>query len=100
MSDQVETRLGTTVVETPRRVHNPVTERTEDLSKLSEDGYCRRFLALLSHTDGCHTVDFSSTPVATFDKDKWGLEERDNQFVLTKKEAESEFGKMLLEGDE
>jgi hypothetical protein len=96
----VRTDIGTSVVETPKRVHNPVTDRTEDMTQLSADGYCRRFLALKSAANGSSVVDFSSSPVATFDKDKWELNEQDGQFVLVKKEAESALGEMVLEADD
>ena len=96
----VRTDIGTSVVETSKRVHNPVTDRTEDMTRLSADGYCRRFLALKAASNGSSVVDFSSSPVATFDKDKWELNEQDGQFVLVKKEAESDLGEMLLEADD
>ena len=97
--ETVETRLGTTVVETPKRVKNPITERTEDLTNLSKDGYCRRFLALLSATGGPDVVDLNSSPVATFNKDRWEFRETDGNFVLVKRNAETKFDEKVLEDE-
>jgi hypothetical protein len=97
--ETVETCLGTTVVETPKRINNPITERTENLTNLSKDGYCRRFLALLSATGGPNVVNLNSSPVATFDKDRWELRETDGNFVLVKRNAETKIDEMVL-GDE
>lgn len=93
----VETRLGTTVVETPKRIYNPTTDKYQDLTKLSEDGYCRKFLAMWSHADSVDTIDVDSSPVLSFDKERFELRETDGQYVLVKREAESEFGGMVLE---
>jgi len=92
----VETDIGTTVVETPARVYNPTTDQYQDLRKLSEDGYCRRFLALLSHTDSAGTINVDTAPVLTFDKDRFELSETEDHIVLTKRDAESEFGDRVL----
>lgn len=97
--ETVETCLGTTVVETPKRINNPITERTEDLTNLSKDGYCRRFLALLSATDGPDVVDLNSSPVATFDKDRWEFRETDGNFVLVKRNPETKFTEKVLEDE-
>lgn len=93
----VQTSIGTTVVETPKRINNPVTGRTEDLTNLSEDGYCRRFLATLSALNGPDVVDFGSSPVATFDKDRWELREQDGSYVLVKREAVTSFEELVLD---
>jgi len=92
----VETNIGTTVVETPARVFNPTTEKYQDLRNLSEDGYCRQFLALRSHMDSCSTIDVDSAPVLTFDKDRFEMQETDGQYVLVKRESEGQFGEMVL----
>ena len=97
--ETVETCLGTTVVETPKRINNPITERTEDLTNLSKNGYCRRFLALLSATGGPDVVDLNSSPVATFDKDRWEFRETDGNFVLVKRNAETKFDEKVLEDE-
>jgi hypothetical protein len=99
MKDRVLTDIGTTVVETPKRIKNPVTERTEDLTNLSKDGYCRRFLALLSASDSPDVIDLSSSPVLTFDKDRWEIGENDGNVVLVKREAESKFDEHILGDD-
>jgi len=97
--ETVETCLGTTVVKTPKRINNPITERTEDLTNLSKDGYCRRFLALLSASGGPDIIDLNSSPVATFDKDRWEFRETDGNFVLVKRNAETKFDEKVLEDE-
>lgn len=98
--EYVRTDIGTTVLETPKRVRNPINGKSYNLKKLSKDGYCRRFLALLSASNSVDVVDFGSTPVATFDKERWQLQEENGQYVLVKQNAESKFGQLLLESDE
>ena len=95
--DTVETELGTTVVETPKRVYNPINDEYRDLTKLSEDGYCRRFLALRSHMNSVDTINVDSAPVLSFDKDRFELQETDDHYFLVKKEGESEFGQRIIE---
>jgi len=97
MKDHVQTEIGTQVVTTPKRIRNPVTERTEDLTNLSSDGYCRRFLALLAATNTPDHINLSNAPVLTFDKDRWQFKEEKGQYVVMKREPESEFGERLLE---
>lgn len=93
----VETQIGTAVVETPKRLYNPVTGQYQRMDRLSEDGYCRRFLAMLyAQTGGCNRVNLNSSPVATFDKDKWRVEETDGTHVLVKREADSRFDELML----
>lgn len=94
--DTVETTIGTMVVETPKRIKNPTTGQYQDLTKLSEDGYCRYFLALLSHMDSVDTISVDEAPVLTFGKDRWELRETDENHVLVKREAESEFGERVI----
>lgn len=97
--DTVETAIGTTVVETPRRINNPVVDEYRDLTNLSEDGYCRKFLALLSHMDSQRTIDVDSAPVLSFDKDRWELREQEGQIVLVKRDPEGDFGERVLRND-
>lgn len=98
--DYVRTDVGESIVTTPKRIRNPVTDRTEDLTNLSADGYCRRFLALLSASNSPDVVDLGSSPVLTFDKDRWQLQEQDGQYVLVKREAETALDEAVLGGDE
>jgi hypothetical protein len=93
----IETAIGTTVVETPQRVYNPVNDEYRDLTKLSEDGYCRRFLALRSHMDTVGTINVDSAPVLSFDKERFELQETGGHYVLVKKEGESGFGERVVE---
>lgn len=98
MSESVKTQIGTSVVETPTRLYNPVTERYERVENLSEDGYCRRFLAILhAQTGGVNKIDLNASPVASFDKDKWELRETDGHYCLQKREAETRFDELVLE---
>lgn len=99
-TDRVQTLIGTSVVETPKRLYNPVTERYERMENLSEDGYCRRFLAMLyAQTGGSNKIDLNASPVATFDKGKWELSETDGHFCLQKREADTKFDELVLGND-
>jgi hypothetical protein len=47
-------------------------------------------------------IDLSSTPVLTFDTDRWELveeenEESDGTIVVQKRDAESQYGEMVLD---
>lgn len=88
----VRTCFGTTVVETKARVRNPVTDKEEDLADLSPDGYKRRFLAVLAAYNSPSVVDLDSSPVLTFDRDKWEIEEAEGSIVVTKRDVDVEVG--------
>lgn len=92
----VQVDIGTTTVEVPARVQNPVTERTEDLTNLSDDGYCQKFLALLAATNTPDHVDLGSSPFLTFDKDRWELDDREGVVVLKKREPETRLDELVL----
>ena len=79
--DKVQTLVGTTVYETPKTVYNPVTERFEKMTELS-DGYKRKFLAVRAATQTTHTIDLESHPAAHFDGDKWEYREKDGDHIL------------------
>lgn len=98
-TDQIETAIGSMVIETPRRVSNPTTDKYQDLTNLKEDGYCRQFLALYSHHSRVNTIDLDSAPMLSFDKDRWELEELDGSYLLVKREPESKLGQMLEGND-
>lgn len=95
--DYVRVDIGTRVVEVPRRFRNPLTDKTHDLTNLSDDGYCKKFLALLHATNSPDVVDLGSSPVLTFDKDRWELQEQEGQHVLVKREPETEFGARVMD---
>lgn len=97
--EYVQTDIGTAVVETPKRVKNPVTDETRDLTQLSRDGYCRRFLALLSARNSPDVINLNSSPVATFDKERWQLEETEEHYVLQKTSAETHLDEVVLTDD-
>lgn len=98
MKDYVRVDIGTSVVEVPRRLKNPLTDRRHDLTKLSDDGYLKPFLAHLHASNSPDVVDLGSSPVLTFGKDRWELQETDSQHVLVKREAETEFDERVLGG--
>jgi len=84
-SDRVNTLVGTTVYETPKRVRNPVTEEYETVAELSKGGYKRKFLAVLHSVNSPEVINLSTSPVASFDKDKWELDEREGSYILVRK---------------
>lgn len=96
MKDHVHVDIGTAVVEVPRYIRNPLTDRREDLTRLSDDGYLKPFLAFLYARTGPGVVDLGSSPVLTFDKDRWELKDHDGQHVLVKRESESKFDEMVI----
>lgn len=95
---QYSTDIGTVVIEHPRRLKNPIHDESRDMTNLAEDGYLRRFLAVLYAANSPDHVDLSSSPVCAFDKDRWELEEQDGQYVLVKREPESRFDELVMEG--
>lgn len=97
--EYVRVNIGTSVVTVPKRVRNPVTERTENLAKLSDDGYCQKFLALLAAQKGPAVINLKQSPVLSFDTDRWAFEQRDGQILLTKRESESALDEMVLDDD-
>lgn len=90
----VQTQIGTKVLETPYEVRNPVTGERERMRDLSEDGYKRRFLALKHQMSG-DTINLSNTPVMSFDKDRWEVVEKENTVFVRKREPESALGEMV-----
>ena len=89
-TDRVKTLIGTTVYETGKRVKNPVSGECERIDRMSENGYKRKFLAVRNATQSPNVIDLSTSPVATFDKDKWDLREEGDHYVLVKSEAADE----------
>lgn len=96
LKDHVPVAIGTSEVESPRWRRNPLTDRTHDLTKLSDDGYLKPFLALLYKTGTEDYVDLSSAPVLSFDADRWEWEEQDGQLVVQKREPETRFEEMVV----
>lgn len=98
MKDVVRVDIGTTVVECPRRLRNPLTDRRHDLTELSDDGYLKKFLALQFAYASPDIVDLGSSPVLTFDRDRW--EEAngpESSITLVKQEAETPLDEMVLD---
>lgn len=97
MKAWIEVPIGTQVIECPRWLTNPVTDRRHDLTKLSDDGYLKLFLALEYRSNTPNHIDLSNTPILTFNKDEWEFEERDDFVVVQKREAESRYGEKVLD---
>lgn len=97
--DHVQVDIGTTVVECPRRLRNPITERTEDLTQLSDNGYLKPFLALEYASNSPDHIDLGSSPILSFGPDRWEWQEQDGRLVVQKREAETRFEEMVI-GDE
>lgn len=95
--DHVQVNIGTTVVKLQRWQRNPITDRRHDLTKLSDDGYLKPFLALLHEQSGPDVVDLGSSPVLTFDDERWEYREKEGHHVLVKREPESKFDELVLE---
>lgn len=96
IKDYLQVDIGTSVVEVPRYIRNPLTDRRHDLTKLSEDGYLKPFLALQHASNSSDVIDLGSTPVLTFDKDRWELRDNEGQHVLAKRDPESRYGEVVL----
>lgn len=78
-------------------VYNPVTGTNERVDQLPEDGYKRRFLELLDHIESNDVYDLGSSPVLTFDKERWTMEEQEGTFVVVKREAETRLDELVLD---
>jgi hypothetical protein len=99
MRSTIETQIGTTIVESSKRVFNPIKGEHQDLSKLSEEGYCRRFLAVLSAYNSPSVVDLDSSPIVTFDKSRWKLSEDDGHYIIEKREPETDLDEMVMDDE-
>lgn len=100
MTDYVKVSIGTVVLTVPRHIRNPVTNRRIDLTKVSDNGYLKKFLALTVKMNSDNLIDLRNSPVLSFDKDKWELEERDAGYLLFNEEPDGGLGEMLLEEEE
>lgn len=69
------------------------------MTKLSDDGYLKRFLAVLTklHQD---TIDLSNAPVLSFDEERWEIDHEEGRVTLQKREPESQYGEAVLGGDD
>lgn len=89
----------TQTVMVQRWIRNPLTDRRHDLTKLSDDGYLKPFLAVQGKLSQ-NVVDLGRSPVICLDKDRWEVEERDGQFVAVNQSAEGRFPEMVLGGED
>lgn len=98
MKDYLEISIGTSRVIVPRHIRNPTTGRRHDLTKLSDSGYLKRFLALYWHfserKDG--VIDLDYAPVMSFGREWWELRELNDYFLAVKREPSSRFEEMVL----
>lgn len=95
---KVQTRVGSQVLETQRRVANPKRGTRERIEDASEGGYKRLFLAAWAELQATNNlIDLRTTPLLTFDTDRWEWEEQNGRLVVQKREAESKYGETLLE---
>lgn len=81
---KVETRVGTTVVETQARVPHPEKDEYVDLRDLSKDGYMRKLAAYRAHVSRTGTVNVDDASVLTFDADRWDYRKGAGCHVLVK----------------
>lgn len=100
LKDHVEVPVGTSRVVVPRYIHNPMTERREDLTRLSDNGYLKHFLALYwdftQRKSG--VIDLDNAPVLSFWDEAWERIEVEDYTVMVKREPDSRFEEMVLEG--
>lgn len=95
----IETHIGTSVVTTSKHVVNPKTGKYQDMSKLSPDGYCRKFLALHQRMERASLIDVSNAPILTFPKDKWELRDDEDCHILVKRDPETRHEEQVLGSD-
>lgn len=96
VKEYVQVSIGTKIIEVPRRYRNPVTDRRHDLTKLSDDGYLKCFLAL-DYIMKEDMINLRSSPYLTFSKDKWELTQKDGHYILEKQIKESKLDNIVLE---
>lgn len=95
VKDHVRVSVGTEVFEVRRHLRNPITDRREDLTRLSDDGYLKPFLAVYHAAESPDVVDLGNAPVLTLDTDRWEYREEAGQHALVKRDPESAFGDLL-----
>ena len=97
-SDQkARTQIGTQVLETSRYVRNPKRGETEKIEDLPESGYKRLFLASWSRLKAtANLINLNTTPILTFDPDRWELIDHEDMIVVRKREPESTYDEMVL----
>jgi hypothetical protein len=84
-------------LETSRRVRNPKRGETEKIEGLPESGYKRLFLAAWSRLQAtANLINLKTTPVLTFDPDRWELVDHEDMIVVRKREPESTYDEMVL----
>jgi hypothetical protein len=96
LKDHVRVATGTQVLTVRRHLRNPMTDRREDLTRLSDDGYLKPFLAVYHAADSPDVIDLGSAPILTLDTDRWEYREDCGEFhALVKRDPESTFGDLL-----
>jgi len=95
LKDYVRVSVGTKVFEVRRRLRNPITDRREDLTRLSDDGYLKPFLAVYHDANSPDVINLGGAPILTLDTDRWAYREEAGQHTLVKRDPESAFGELL-----
>jgi len=95
LKDHVQVTVGTEVFEVRRHLRDPITDRREDLTRLSDDGYLKPFLAVYHAADSPDVIHLGKVPILTLDTDRWEHREEPGQHLLVKREAESAIGELL-----
>jgi hypothetical protein len=94
---KVRTQIGTQVIETSWCVRNPKRGETEKIENLPESGYKRLFLAAWSKLQATsNLIDPETTPIFTFDPDRYELVDHQDLIVVRNREPESTYGEMVL----
>lgn len=101
MSDnRVRTQVGTQMLKTQPRVKNPKQSTYESIADVTPGGYKRMFLAAWANLNARNSlIDLRTTPILTFDPEKWIWEEQNGRLVVQKQEPGSKYGEMVLETD-
>jgi len=94
---KARTQVGTQVLETSRYVQNPKRGAIENIEDLPESGYKRPFLAAWSRLQAtANLINLETTPVLTFDPDRWERVDHEDLIVVRKREPESAYDEMVL----
>lgn len=96
--DYVEVPIGTSRVVVPRRIMNPETRRREDLTRLSDDGYLKHFLALWWYFNERKSgvIDLDHAPVLSFADEHYDYRPLEDHHIIVKHKPESRFEELVL----
>ena len=97
MKQYIKVQIGTSIIEVPRYILNPLNNNREDLKNLSDNGYIKPFLALHYHTRSNDLINLKQSPYLSFDKNEWLLTQSENHYIIKKKNPESKFDEIILD---